>query len=297
MNSDEIERKILKKKNKRIIINDNCFLCNKFQKGIYKCTICEKGFCNKCLKSNNIKNDNLKNNTEIKYICPKCNLKRNVLNYEKELKKQKIIRIICKKCHCEKKIYIFKTMNDIFLFIKSINQYKPEYKEMELVLSNFKIKGEPRIFCKNCLKENLNEENSGGIYKFFNHLDLIKFDFKNIDIEDDENDTLSSTIKFNENNSIYNNNNIIQSNNWNKVLFKDKKINNLFRNKIEDINEQIVEMRYNNLFLNLTYKKLGYYLNILDLELKNQLLNTQQLEIQILNKFHQISETKNKNNH
>jgi hypothetical protein len=218
-------------------------------------------------------------------------MKTKIKNYIKNLKNQKEIN--CKKCHSLEKIYIFKTMEDIFLFIKSITQYKPEYKEMELALSSFKIKGEPRIFCKKCLKEFLSE----GINKFFNTLDLIKYNYKNIDIEDDENDTLSSTIKFNENNSIYNNNNIIQSNNWNKMLFKDKKINNLFRNKIEDINEQIVEMRYNNLFLNLTYKKLGYYLNILDLELKNQLLNTQQLEIQILNKFHQISETKNKNNH
>ena len=175
-------------------------------------------------------------------------------------------------------------MEDIFLFIKSISQYKPEYKEMEFALSSFKIKGEPRIFCKKCLKEFLNE----GINKFFNSLDLIKYNYKNIDIEDDENDTLSSTIKLNE---TFSNCNNIQSYKSNKELFNDNKkdINCLINNKLKEINEQIEVMDHCNMIQKFTFKNIEYYINLLNSQLKEQISNNQQRISFIFNKTKELS--------
>ncbi len=268
----------------------NCFLCNKNERGNENiCIKCKKIFCNKCLKSQNISLINNKNTPKIKLICPKCNIEIKIKNYIKELKNQKEIN--CKKCNSIQKVYIFKTMEDIFLFIKSISQYKPEYKEMELALSSFKIKGEVRIFCKKCLQEFLNE----GINKFFNALDLIKYDYKNIDIEDDENDTLSSTIKLNETISNCNN---IQSNKSNKELFNEEKkdINYLINNKLKEINEQIEVMNHCNMVQKLTFKNFEYYINLLNSQLKEQLFNNQQQMSFIFNKIQELSENNNNNN-
>ena len=209
-------------------------------------------------------------------------MKTKIKNYIKNLKNQKEIN--CKKCHSLEKIYIFKTMEDIFLFIKSITQYKPEYKEMELALSSFKIKGEPRIFCKKCLIEFLSE----GINKFFNTLDLIKYNYKNIDIEDDENDTLSSTIKLNE---TFSNCNNIQSNKNNKELFNDNKkdINFLINNKLKEINEQIEVMNHCNMVQKFTFKKIEYYINLLNSQLKEQISINQQRMSFIFNKTKELS--------
>ncbi len=262
----------------------NCFLCNKNERGNDNiCIKCKKIFCNKCLKSQNILLISNKNIPKIKLICPKCNIKIRIKNYIKELKNQKEIN--CKKCNSIQKVYIFKTMEDIFLFIKSISQYKPEYKEMELALSSFKIKGEVRIFCKKCLQEFLNE----GINKFFNALDLIKYDYKNIDIEDDENDTLSSTIKLNETISNCNN---IQSNKSNKELFNEEKkdINYLINNKLKEINEQIEVMNHCNMVQKLTFQNFEYYINLLNSQIKEQLYNNQQQVSFIFNKIRELSE-------
>ena len=262
----------------------NCFLCNKNERGNDNiCIKCKKIFCNKCLKSQNISLINNKNTPKIKLICPKCNIKIRIKNYIKELKNQKEIN--CKKCHSIQKIYIFKTMEDIFLFIKSITQYKPEYKEMELALSSFKIKGEARIFCKKCLKEFLNE----GINKFFSALDLIKYDYKNSDIEDDENDTMSSTIKLNETISNVNN---IQSNKINKELLNEEKkdINCLINNKLKEINEQIEVMNHCNMVQKLTFQNFEYYINLLNSQIKEQLYNNQQQVSFIFNKIRELSE-------
>jgi hypothetical protein len=210
-------------------------------------------------------------------------MKTKIKNYIKNLKNQKEIN--CKKCHSLEKIYIFKTMEDIFLFIKSITQYKPEYKEMELALSSFKIKGEARIFCKKCLKEFLNE----GINKFFSALDLIKYDYKNSDIEDDENDTMSSTIKLNETISNVNN---IQSNKINKELLNEEKkdINCLINNKLKEINEQIEVMNHCNMVQKLTFQNFEYYINLLNSQIKEQLYNNQQQVSFIFNKIRELSE-------
>lgn len=262
----------------------NCFLCNKNERGNDNiCIKCKKIFCNKCLKSQNILLISNKNIPKIKLICPKCNIKIRIKNYIKELKNQKEIN--CKKCHSIQKIYIFKTMEDIFLFIKSITQYKPEYKEMELALSSFKIKGEARIFCKKCLKEFLNE----GINKFFSALDLIKYDYKNSDIEDDENDTMSSTIKLNETISNVNN---IQSNKINKELLNEEKkdINCLINNKLKEINEQIEVMNHCNMVQKLTFQNFEYYINLLNSQIKEQLYNNQQQVSFIFNKIRELSE-------
>lgn len=262
----------------------NCFLCNKNERGNDNiCIKCKKIFCNKCLKSQNILLISNKNIPKIKLICPKCNIKIRIKNYIKELKNQKEIN--CKKCHSIQKIYIFKTMEDIFLFIKSITQYKPEYKEMELALSSFKIKGEARIFCKKCLKEFLNE----GINKFFGALDLIKYDYKNSDIEDDENDTMSSTIKLNETISNVNN---IQSNKINKELLNEEKkdINCLINNKLKEINEQIEVMNHCNMVQKLTFQNFEYYINLLNSQIKEQLYNNQQQVSFIFNKIRELSE-------
>ena len=262
----------------------NCFLCNKNERGNDNiCIKCKKIFCNKCLKSQNISLISNKNTPKIKLICPKCNIEIRIKNYIKELKNQKEIN--CKKCHSIQKIYIFKTMEDIFLFIKSITQYKPEYKEMELALSSFKIKGEARIFCKKCLKEFLDE----GINQFFNALDLIKYDFKNSDIEDDENDTMSSTIKLNETISNVNN---IQSNKINKELLNEEKkdINCLINNKLKEINEQIEVMNHCNMVQKLTFQNFEYYINLLNSQIKEQLYNNQQQVSFIVNKIRELSE-------
>ena len=262
----------------------NCFLCNKNERGNDNiCIKCKKIFCNKCLKSQNILLISNKNIPKIKLICPKCNIEIKIKNYIKELKNQKEIN--CKKCNSIQKVYIFKTMEDIFLFIKSISQYKPEYKEMELALSSFKIKGEARIFCKKCLKEFLNE----GINKFFNSLDLIKYNYKNIDIEDDESDTLSSTIKLNETISNCNN---IQSNKSNKELFNEEKkdINYLINNKLKEINEQIEVMNHCNMVQKLTFQNFEYYINLLNSQIKEQLYNNQQQVSFIFNKIRELSE-------
>ena len=262
---------------------EKCYICNKNERGNENiCIICKKIFCNKCLKSQNISLITNKSIPKIKLICPKCNMKTKIKNYIKNLKNQKEIN--CKKCHSLEKIYIFKTMEDIFLFIKSISQYKPEYKEMEFALSSFKIKGEPRIFCKKCLKEFLNE----GINKFFNSLDLIKYNYKNIDIEDDENDTLSSTIKLNE---TFSNCNNIQSYKSNKELFNDNKkdINCLINNKLKEINEQIEVMDHCNMIQKFTFKNIEYYINLLNSQLKEQISNNQQRISFIFNKTKELS--------